>query len=134
MRIAIAGVVKSGKVNLANQIGEDKGYPVWKTDDTMGLGWSEASLHIADKWFSKPGPWIVEGVAVPRALRKWMKAHEGRPVDVCYWVFESFGPLSKGQQTMCKGIVKVWNEIEMELHSRGVEIVDVPKSVIVGLG
>ena len=38
--------------------------------------WSEASEAISF-WFDEPGPWIIEGVVIPRALRKWRKRHPG---------------------------------------------------------
>jgi adenylate kinase family enzyme len=117
MRIAIAGGPRCGKTTLAAKLGDAR-----HTDDVMSLGWSEASAEVA-AWFDAAGPWIIEGVAVPRALRKWLASHpEGKPVDVVYWLGEPFVDLTKGQSAMDKGCSKVWREIEEELRSRGVAI------------
>jgi hypothetical protein len=45
----------------------------------VGLDWSACSQWVADKWLTLPGPWVIEGVAVPRALRKWHAAHPDAP-------------------------------------------------------
>lgn len=97
--------------------------PVRHTDDLIDLGWSEASAAAA-LWFDEPGPWIVEGVAVPRALRKWLAAHpEGKPCDVVHWLEEPMDLRSKGQIAMGKGCETVWMEIHDALTERGVRIV-----------
>jgi hypothetical protein len=59
--------------------GEVSGLQPMHTDDLIALGWSEASAAVIP-WISRPGPWIIEGVAVPRALRKWFAANPtGKP-------------------------------------------------------
>lgn len=40
--------------------------------------WSELSQWVADTWLNNRGPWVIEGVAVVRALRKW---HRDNPSD-----------------------------------------------------
>lgn len=85
-RIVITGGPRTGKTTLAELIGADHpGFPVRHTDDLIEqckhLGkdaWSEAS-RIVTKWLDEPGPWIIEGVAVTRALRKWKEAYPGEP-------------------------------------------------------
>lgn len=113
MRILIIGGPKTGKTTLANKLGGN----VRSTDDVMNLGWSEASAEVAT-WFDEPGPWIIEGVAVPRALRKWMKNNPGQPapVDKIIWLSGAFQDLTTGQQSMTKGIDTVMNEIIGELR------------------
>ena len=92
------------------------------TDHLIHLGWSEASAAAA-LWLDVPGPWIVEGVAAPRALRKWLAAHpDGRPCDVLIVLPEPRAVLTPGQVTMTKGCVTVLREIWSELERRGVEI------------
>lgn len=38
--------------------------------------WSGLSQWVADTWLNNRGPWVLEGVAVVRALRKW---HDDNP-------------------------------------------------------
>ena len=98
---------------------------VWgarSTDEVMGLGWSEASAEVAG-WFERAGPLVVEGMAVPRALRKWLAEHpEGRPVDEVWWLTKPREELSEGQRRMGVGAETVLKEIEPELVRRGVGI------------
>lgn len=133
-RICIAGGPRTGKTTLAGTLFERHDWPhdapdcdgcgvVRHTDDLIQLGWSEASAAAAE-WFEYPGPWIVEGVAVPRALRKWLAAHpEGKPCDVVYWLEEPHEERTPGQIAMANGCLTVWREVRPELERRGVEIV-----------
>lgn len=117
-RIAIVGGPKTGKTTLANQLD----VCALHTDDVAHLGWSEAS-EAASLWFDVPGPKVVEGVAVARALRKWLSRTEvGRPCDVLIVLSHPFVELTVGQVSMGKGIVTVLKEIEAELVRRGVRI------------
>ena len=119
-RIAIAGVPKSGKTTLADEIGQERGEEVWHTDDLMDLPWSEQS-QAASEWFGGPGVVIVEGVAVPRALRKWLKRNaEGKPVDRVIFLHEYLVEPSLGQARMGKGCRTIWQEIVGGLEGRGV--------------
>ena len=76
MRIAIVGIPGTGKSTLAAEMGGGR-----STDDLMHLGWDEAGDEVS-KWFDDPGPWIIEGVAVPRALRAWRERNPGQPPPV----------------------------------------------------
>ena len=115
-RIVIAGGPRTGKTTLSKLVGAST---VRHTDD---LGWSEASAEVST-WFDVDGSWIVEGVAVPRALRKWLAANpDGKPCDVAYWLEEPHERLTPGQASMAKGCAKVWGEILPELEARGVDV------------
>lgn len=117
MRLCITGAPKTGKTTLANV----SGLPVRHTDDAMDLGWSEASAEAAG-WLDAPGPWVVEGVAVARALRKWLGQHpEGKPCDKVLWLSTARQPLTPGQEAMGKGAMRVLGDILPQLHARGVE-------------
>lgn len=85
------------------------------------MGWSEASAEVA-RWMAESGPWVIEGVATPRALRKWLKANPGAatPADRIVWLDRPFEKLSPGQETMTKGVATVWREVLPELQRRGV--------------
>lgn len=115
MRLLIAGVPGSGKTTLA-------GEGAIHTDDYIELGWSEASLAVSCL-FDAIGPWVIEGVTVPRALRKWLVQHEdGKPCDKVIFLNEPWEELSKGQASMAKGCRTVWLQVVGELRERGVEI------------
>lgn len=117
MRLVILGGPKTGKTTLAKSMT----LPVKHTDDVMHLGWSEASEMVAT-WFDEPGPWVIEGVACARALRKWLAANEGQPCDTIIICTEALVPLTTGQRSMAKGVMTVLAEILPELTRRGVEI------------
>lgn len=130
VRICITGGPKTGKTTLANKLslagaaglGAERD-PVHHTDDTIPLGWSNDSAEVA-KWFDEPGPWIIEGVAVSRALRKWRERHPGEPppVDRVIRLTVPRVALSKGQAAMAKGEETVWQEIVDWLGDQGVKI------------
>lgn len=124
LRTVIIGPPKAGKTTLAGAIANvQPDTQVLHTDDLIGLGWSEASQHIANHWLSRPGPLVIEGVAAVRGLRKWCAANAaGKPCDVVLYLTEPWVKLSPGQASMATGHTKIWAEIEAELVSRGVEV------------
>lgn len=122
-RIAIAGAPRTGKSTLATRVGQRLGIEVQRTDDLVGvLEWSEASAAVAE-WMAEPGPWLIEGVAVIRALRKRLQAESGaKPVDHLIVLVDPVAPQTPGQVAMGKGIATVLHEIEPALVRLGVEI------------
>ena len=121
-RVLVVGGPRVGKSTLSELAGDRLGVRPHHTDDTIGLGWSGASAEVA-QWFDRPGPWIIEGVALPRALRKWLLAHpEGKPCDLIFWSNRSKVARNEGQRTMAKGVETVWVQILAELRSRGVAV------------
>lgn len=123
MRIVIAGAPKVGKTTLANHMAAETGVKVRHTDDLIGShDWSAAS-QAASHWFDEAGPWVVEGVTAPRALRKWLASHPvGKPCEVVLWSMAAKTTQSGGQSAMAKGCETVWLEILPELKRRGVQI------------
>jgi len=129
MRVLITGGPKTGKTTLSAQLRTQVGAQPMHTDDLIALGWSEASQEVA-LWIAQPGPWIIEGVAVPRALRKWFAANPtGKPADKVIFLGKPWQELSPGQLAMTKGLVTVWKEVVGELVARGVELVFDPESL-----
>lgn len=124
MKTVIAGWPKSGKTQLSRKLAGEQSADLTSTDTLKeSHGWSEASEAVAG-WFDRPGPWIIEGVAAVRALRKWLKRNEeGKPCDVIYYLSEPFVELTKGQSAMGTGVDTVMAEIRDELESRGVQLV-----------
>lgn len=123
MKIAVAGGPGCGKTTFARQFSTPH---VWSTDElVLPFGrdtWSEQSAEVAE-WFNLPGPWVIEGVTVVRALRKWVKAHpSGRPCDVVYWRDVPLKPLNSRQQSMLKGCQTIWFDLVPFLERVGVEI------------
>ena len=123
MQILITGIPKAGKTFAADAMAVEMAAPVRHTDDLIGqLDWSAASAEVST-WLSEPGDWIVEGVSLPRALRKWLAANPtGKPCDRIVFMATPRVELIPGQASMAKGIWKVWNEIVPELTARCVEI------------
>lgn len=93
------------------------------TDDLIEThDWSEASAEVAS-WFDAPGPWVIEGVAVPRALRKWLAAHpEGKPCDVVHWLEQPRVVRTLKQDAMASACRTVMGELIAPLLSRGVKL------------
>lgn len=122
-RVCIVGGSKTGKSTLADRLGGEPGVKLFRSDDLIAShAWSEASAEVAN-WMSEPPPWILEGVAVVRALRKWLaRDTPGTPCDLVVVCTRVWVPLSEGQRRMNKGHEKVWGEVEPELRRRGVEI------------
>jgi hypothetical protein len=128
-RIVIAGGPRTGKTSRAEQLAAELGVPVRHTDDLISThAWSAASDEVAT-WLEQPGPWIVEGVAAVRGLRKWMQRHAwGPPADLVYWGAEPVVLRSRQQQTMANGCGTIWREILPLLLSRNVQVLDLPRT------
>lgn len=137
-RILITGGPRTGKTTLADKLqatgltANPPGPMLRHTDDLIAQcthlgkeGWSEAS-RLASEWLNEPGPWIIEGVAVCRALRKWREAHPGEPppVDKVIRLTMPHVALTKGQAAMAKGEETVWQDIAGWLLGEGVSMND----------
>jgi KaiC/GvpD/RAD55 family RecA-like ATPase len=136
-RIVICGGPRTGKTTLARQLAIEATRSIAgalsierHSDDLIAelahLGkdaWSEGSRRVTE-WLDAPGPWIIEGVALARALRKWREAHPGEPppVDRVIRLTTPHVELTKGQAAMAKGEETVWAEVEPWLAEHGVEI------------
>lgn len=130
-RILITGGPRTGKTVLADQMAHALAElspahtaVLRHTDSLIGThDWSQASAQVAC-WFDEPGPWIIEGVAVPRALRKWRTNHpnEAPPVDRVIYLREAHQDLTAGQQRMAVGVRTVWAEVADWIEENNVEI------------
>lgn len=110
-RIAVIGWPGTGKTTLGKQLAEDLALPYRSTDEVIDLGWSEASLEVST-WLDGDA-WIIEGVALPRAFRKWRKMHGmPAPVDRLVHLTKVFRELKPGEVSMGKGIDTVLSELD----------------------
>ena len=124
MRVLVIGGPRVGKTTLADKLGAHNGWPVRHADDVIKLGWSEASEEVS-KWMDAEGPWVIEGVAVVRSLRKWFDRHHRSeiPCDQVYFSQTPRVPLIlPGHISMTKGVLTVWSQVNRELMQRGVKI------------
>lgn len=121
MRIVIAGGPRTGKTTLAIRLGVQHFIIPRHTDDLIAThAWSEASDEAA-RWLEHDGPFIIEGVAAVRALRKFLKAHPSRrPCDVVHWLFAPKVEQTPGQRAMAKAALTIWIQIRGELEARDV--------------
>lgn len=123
-RTVIGGGPRVGKTSLAARL-EAIGIPVEHTDDLIGVfEWSALSEHVAHR-MAEPSPWIWEGAATVRALRKALAMRPERPCDLLVWMRGAWVPLTPGQAGLAKGCESVLREIRPELVRRGVEILEV---------
>lgn len=119
MRTLITGAPRTGKTTMGMFYAE-QGIRHYCTDPRdlcpagvpgtpVGLGWSECSQWVADKLLELPGPWVIEGVAVPRALRKWHAAHPDAPppADRLIVLTEQHEALTARQDAMGVGLLAV---------------------------
>jgi len=123
-RIVIIGPPKAGKTTLGLALAADLGVPLLHTDSLIGqFEWSAASEHIATVWLAEPGPWIIEGVAAVRGLRKWLASNpSGKPCELIIDLPTPRIELSSRQAGMAKACLGIWTEIRAELRARGVAI------------
>ncbi len=118
-RILICGGPGTGKSTFAATLGID---PVWHCDDLEALPWSEQSWAVY-RWLNRPGPWVIEGTAAVRGLRKWLKVYnKGLPFDTVYWLEKQVEPATMGQMSMKKGARTIWDEIEPDLVLRRADL------------
>lgn len=128
LRIVICGGPRVGKTRLSERLA-GAACKARHTDDLIGAlhpedkaaDWSACSAEVV-KWFAEPGPWVIEGVAAVRALRKWLEANHGAPCDAVYWSSQPLQPLTKGQSAMLRGCESIWAPVRQELTMRGVPI------------
>lgn len=124
-RLLIIGGPRTGKTTLAREMS-----PHFHESDLpyrQGKEWSECSAEVA-LWLDWPGPWVIEGVVLPRAIRKWLETERGRdirntPCDRVLLVESpAFVELNRGQRGMTTSVGKVWGDVAPELMRRGVKV------------
>jgi hypothetical protein len=88
----------------------DNQVAVTHCDTLIGeMDWSKQSYTIS-RFFDLPGDFIIEGVQVGRAIRKWLRRNPDTPlpVDTVYYFQWPHLDLTKGQTSILKGCQSVW--------------------------
>lgn len=129
MRVLIVGWPRSGKTTYARDLAQKLGLehlctdPQNKCDPGVrgipnDLEWGESSQFVANHLLGLNA--IVEGVSVPRALRKWREMNPGSPppVDKVIWLDPRFEQVTSGHMGMGKGIDQVMEELQSWLGDR----------------
>jgi broad-specificity NMP kinase len=129
VRICITGGPRTGKTTLAESTSsralvhcdryiDDPQFTTLPKDEQ----WSAISAHVASI-IAAPGPYVIEGVQVARALRKALAARpDAKPCDRLIILNTPHVDLTAGQASMAKGVRTVLEEILPALRRLGVEI------------
>lgn len=125
-RILILGGPGVGKTTLSHVLAKRIGLReelVRHTDDLVGvLEWSEASEEVA-RWIAEDGPWIIEGTAAVRGLRKAIAARpDVLPAEHVLYLTEPYEPLNEGQRRMTVGHETIWRGIADDVARLGCKI------------
>lgn len=99
-RIAIAGGPRTGKSSLVSNVTDRF---VLHTDDLIGEKWEDVPGVVRLRLAGKPS-FVVEGVQVPRALRR------GLVVDAVVWMRSAKVALTSGQRVMAKAVGTVFED------------------------
>ena len=131
-RIVIIGGPRTGKSQLAKKLSQELSIPTVLCTDPQHLGgdapshmkitnrderWSAVSEDVSH-WFENPGPWIIEGVAAIRALRKYHKNNPELPPPCDKLLVLSLPKVTqtKDQRNLAAGIHTVLTSIAAWAH------------------
>lgn len=134
-RIIIIGGPRTGKTTMAEDLRRRAGVQhIRHTDDLADMEWSRAS-EVASTWIDEPAPWLIEGVAAVRALRKWLRRNPtGRPCELIILAWHHVVDSTPGQVAMARGVRTIWEgpvsdggpSVKSDVESRGVRIAHLP--------
>ena len=99
-RVAIVGGPRTGKTTLSLEVTDR---PVFHTDDTKGLPWSDQPAIWLERVGTEPR-FLIEGVQVARCLRK------GLQVDAIVYLSVPYRALTPGQEALHKGVGSVFRD------------------------
>lgn len=125
-RVIIIGGPRTGKTTLARQLSP----AARSTDDIIGLGWSAESEAVSH-WFDERGPWVIEGVTIVRALRKWFERNplvpreriaQRKPCDRIIFLRTPFVRLNPKQLSMADGHETIWGKVASDVALRCIPV------------
>lgn len=117
-KILIIGGPKCGKTTHARKLSRELGIPLDHFDNYIGrYEWSEMSDKIAE-WLDQPGPWIKEGVAGIRGLRKWLRKNARTPDFEIVILNDPHLKHTPGQMRMHKTHGTILKECMQEIENR----------------
>lgn len=118
-RVAVAGGPRTGKTTLVSAVADR---PILHTDDLMSFPWEQVP-HLVIQRATKAGrSFVVEGVQVPRALRK------GLAVDAVVWLGAPRTDLTPGQHVMSRAVHTVFEDWRANIPAaRGVPVFREPR-------
>ncbi len=123
-RVVLVGGPRTGKSIVAAIAGERYGRVVMWADGLIGeCAWSELSLRVSMR-FDEPGPWIIEGTATVRALRKWLANNDGQLDAHVIYMPTPVQVQSEGQAAMSKAVNTIYEEIRSDLLKRSLGVID----------
>jgi hypothetical protein len=124
-RILIAGGPRTGKSALASKFCKQFGGTLLRTERLLSQSFTWAELAMAAQvWLHRPGPWVMEGLTVPRVIRRWYRENDAPiPCDEIYWLgIVPNMALEDGQVPVAKAVRTVWLECVPRLLDDGVAI------------
>jgi hypothetical protein len=117
-KILVIGGPRCGKTTKALKLCRELHIPIDHFDKYISTyEWSELSEKISD-WLDEPGPWIKEGVAGVRGLRKWLRKNKGLPDFEIHILNEPKVNLTPGQARMHKNHSTILQECLDEIEKR----------------
>lgn len=128
-RVVVVGGPGTGKTTLAAALARRLGAEHRTTDALVdqGLEWSEVSDRVAGMLGDRGAPWVLEGAAAVRGLRKWLRSNNGHPGVVVVNLDRPVAGRTPRQEAMAKGVGTVWRQVAPALRARGVKVMaDVP--------
>lgn len=137
MRVIVVGGPSRGKSTLADRLHAETGAPVYCGDPAStvryqypyvrylpeGLdfrGDRGCAAWIASHWLGMPGPWIMEGHAMARALRRYLAVSSKPPADrIVVLDCPAHRAETPGQAAMHKAVMTVWRQVARHPALRG---------------
>jgi hypothetical protein len=124
VKIVVTGPPLAGKSTLAVALSKVLNVPLLRTDALIEMEWSAASEEVA-KWLDRDGPWIIEGVTVPRAIRKWRRTWGDEtppPFDKAIVIPNSRLPQTSHQKAMGTTVMGLMNLYKGWIGDRWIEV------------
>lgn len=121
-RVMVIGGPRTGKTSLAASLRVE---PLIHADTLIdAFTWSAVSEELATL-MGRPGPWLIEGVAAVRGLRKWLHEHsQGKPCDLVIVMSEAKVGRTPRQEAMAKQSETIFSRIIDELVRRGTGLLE----------